>query len=776
MAGPRFQGELVEDTTSSSPRFGGGELVEGAAPISEPVAGEPKTKTLRERGTQLLEAIGGGAALGAVSPEATQLVGKGIQKLPVPYAKPVGMGLQQAGKLMQRQRLTETGIGAVGGGTADIAGQSVEISGGSSPMVFAAELAGGFAGPAFMNTIKNVVSYGARKLFGMDSGSALKAIADDLNIDEKTLSPSQRDAIKKQIEELRGGEPSSKSQESLYDVLKTGVLDITGEAEKRALAKKAEAELAQRGAETQAEKMRLAGKKTTQIGAETAAQAKAARASVGVEREASDVGNTLRNKITELFGNIAEKRSAEYKAQKAIRDAAVAEKELAGEFVRNMPEYKDLLSNLRGKLLIGAEAQTQKTAPVTEKGVLQAYQNIYDAVSARRVQVGVNEEGNPIFKTFPTSFDALDDVRRRLGDVAFGKEVEGYSAIGSDIAKTYYGKISELQSKFAGESHDALQGGYEMASRLLDKYRSRVGKKTTAIDRFDPTRFATDPASLPNTYFSSQQSVRDLLELTGNDRNFVLKEASDFTARQLRDKNATGVKSWINSNSDWLTALPEVRTKVNSYLQTLERAERVAGKTTKAGQILEAKEPTILRAGEKAVATGEKAAGEIRAEAAQRVKTILGDSNPARRVREIILGGKPSEWAEIGPILAASPEGKRLITESVQQIMADRASTGLTSSIVAFREDVAPSLRAAGLMSDAQLSSLEAQLRAIANSALGEPAKLTLLQRTIKNALIGVSAQPVGSFIFGAANTGKSLYDVINKKDSPSSAVPRFAQ
>jgi len=742
-----------------------------------PVAGEPKTKTFRERGTQLLESVVGGAALGAVSPEATQLVGKGIQKLPVPYAKPVGMGLEQAGKMMKRQRFTEAGIGAVGGGTGDIAGQSVEISGGSSPMVFAAELAGGFAGPAFMNTIKSVVSYGARKLFGMDSVSAVKAIADDLNIDEKTLSPSQRDAIKKQIEELRGGEPSSKSQESLYDVLRTGVLDITGEAEKRALAKKAEAELAQRGAETQAEKMRLAGKKTTQIGAETAAQAKAARASVGVEREASDVGITLRNKITELFGGLAEKRSADYKAQKAIRDAAVAKKESAGILLKDMEQYQSLLSDLRGKLLRGAEAQTQKTAKVTEPGVLAVYENIYTAVSARKVATAFDKDGKPTaFEFFPTSFEALDDVRRRLGDVAFGKEVEGYSAIGADIARTYYGKISEIQSKFAGESHDALQGGYEMASRLLDKYRSRVGKKTTAIDRFDPTRFNTDPASLPNTYFSSQQSVRDLLELTGNDRNFVLKEASDFTARQLRDKNATGVKSWLNSNSDWLTALPEVRTKVNSYLQTLERAERVAGKTTKAGQILEAKEPTILRAGEKAVATGEKAAEQIRAEAAQRVKTILGDSNPARRVREIILGGKPTEWAEVGPILAASPEGKRLITQSVQQIMADRASTGLTSSIVAFREDVAPSLRAAGLMSDAQLSSLEAQLRAIANSALGEPAKLTLLQRTIKNAFIGVNAQPVGSFIFGAANTGKSLYDVINKKDSPESAAPRFAQ
>jgi hypothetical protein len=775
MVGPRFQGELVEETPSAKPRFGGGEVVNDAAPDTA-LAAAPKKKTTSERVKQLGEAVVGGAAFGAVAPELTQLVGKGFSYFRSPYAKTVGTGLQAAGGMMKGQRGTEALMGAISGGTGDVAGQAVEISGASSPVVFAAELAGGVAGPAFANTIKKAVSFAAKKLFTLDPVSAVKTIADDLNINEASLSPSQRDFIKKQIEELRGGAPSSEPQKGVYDILKTGVLDITGEAEKRALAKKAEAETTQIGAETQAEKMRLAGKRATQIGAETAAQAKAARASVGTEREASDVGKTLRDKIMGLFGDIAEKRSAEYKAQKAIRDAAVLEKEAAGEFVKNMPEYKALLSNLRDKLLIGQEAQKQTTAQVTEPGVVNVYKNIYEAVSGRRVQVGVNEEGNPIFKTFPTSFDALDDVRRRLGDVAFGKEVEGYSAIGADIARTYYAKISEIQSKFAGESHDALQGGYEMASRLLDKYKSKAGKKTTAADRFDPTRFATDPSSLPNTYFSSQQSVKDLLELTGNDRNFVLKEASDFTARQLRDKNATGVKSWLNSNSDWLTALPEVRSKVTSYLQTLERAERVAGKTTKAAQILEAKEPTVLRTGEQAVTAAEKEAGKITAEAEKRVKTILGDSNPARRVREIILGGKPSEWAEVGPILAASSQGKQLIAESVQQIMADRASTGLTSSIVAFREDVAPSLKAAGLMSDGQLSSLEAQLQAIANSAIGEPAKLTMLQRTIKNAIIGAAAPYPGSMIFGAAGAGKSLYDVINKKDSPASAAPRFGQ
>lgn len=748
----------------------------GGNVVTSPVPEIKKEKTFGDRLKQFGESVVGGGVLGMAAPELTQAAGKGLEMLPYGPTKPAGVALQVAGRMMRGQRGTEAAMGAIGGGTGDIAGQIAESRGFGMPGVLMAEMAGGVVGPAFMNTIKSAVSYGARKLFNLDPVSAVSTVAKDLNIDEKTLSPSQRDFIKKQIEKLRGGAPSSAAQEGVYDVLKTGATNITKEAEGRAAAKKAEAEIIQKEAEAQAEKMRLAGKKTTQIGAEKSAEAKAARATVGTEREASDVGKTLRDKIMGLFGNIAEKRSAEYNAQKAIRDSVVAEKEAAGKLIKDMPEYKALLSDLRSKLLIGAEAQTQKTAPVTEKGVLQAYQNIYDAVSARRVQVGVNEEGNPIYKTFPTSFDALDDVRRRLGDVAFGKEVEGYSAIGADIARTYYGKISQLQSKFAGESHDALQGGYEMASRLLDKFKSKAGKKATAADRFDPTRFVTDPSSLPNTYFNSQQSVKDLLELTGNDRNFVLKEASDFTARQLRDKNASGVKSWLNSNSDWLTALPEVKSKVTSYLQTLERAEQVVGKTTKAAQILEAKEPTVLRAGEKATVVAEKAASEIEAAAKDRVKTILGNKNPARRVREIILGGNVNEWAEIGPILAANPQGKQLIAESVQQIMADRASTGLTSSIVAFREDVAPSLKTAGLMSDSQLSSLEAQLQAIANSAIGEPAKLTMLQRTIKNAIIGVGSQPVGSIIFGAAGAGKSLYDVLNKKDSPISVAPRFGQ
>lgn len=769
MVAPRFQGDLVED--APKPRFGGD-------PVSEPKLEAPaQPKTGVQRAVQFGESVLGGGIVGAATPEIVEYTGKGIAKIPMPYAKAAGYGMEAAGRLMKTQRGTAAGTGALGGATADVAGQSVEVAGGLPPAVFAAELAGGFVGPQFAKSVTEAIRYGSRKLLGLEPISAIKNVAQDLGLNEAILSPSQRQFIKDQIQKLRGGAPSSTAQEGLYGALKTGATDITKQAESRAAVRRSEAEMASREAEAKAEKMRFAGKKTKEIGTEATAQAESARSMIGVDREPSVIGGQLRDKINSLFGKMTTERSAAYEKQKAIRDATVAQKESSGQLVKDTTEYKDLIDNLKSKLLLGPEAQKQATAPVTEKGVLQAYQNIYDAVTARKVATAFDELGKPTaFKTFPTSFDALDDVRRRLGDVAFGKEVEGYSAIGSNIAKDFYGKISNIQSKYAGEAHDVLQSEYEAASRLLEKYKSKRGAKATAEDRFDPTRYKTDAASLPNDYFTNQQSVKDLLDLTGGDRGLVLQSASDFAAKQLKNKNLKAVTDWSNKNSDWLSALPEVKTKVDAYIKVLERTERVSGKTGQAAKILESREPTVLRAGERAIAAGEKEASAITAEAADRVKTILGDKNPAARVREIFLGGRPSVWQEIGPILAKYDDAKDVVAEAARQIIADRAESGLVSSVRVFREDIAPSLKTAGLMSDDAIGALEAQLQAIANSAMGDASKLTFVQRAIKDAMVGVAAQPVGQVAVeaGKAVMPSSAKDVLNRKGQIGNVQPRF--
>jgi len=768
----RFSGEPVEQnqtqTQTSTSRFGGVAADEPSTPKEEP---SRKTMTPMQRMGEVGKSALGGFVLGGIAPEATMLAGKGMQ-LYAPTRIP-GVMVEQAGRGMRSARGAEMGMGAVGGMTSEIAGQQAEVRGASPPVVFAAELAGGMVGPEFVKTITSGVKYLGRKLLGLEPVTAMKTVADDLGLDVKTLSPSQKEFIKKQIQDLRGAPPGGQAQETIYDVLKAGSKEITDEAEGRALLAKYRGEQAMTEAERRAEKMRLAEKKTTDIGAAASEEARAARSKIGSEREASDVGRSLRDKIMSVFGAQTESRSAEYLAQKKIRDDIVNQKEAAGQLVNATQEYKDLVQNLKDKLLIGAAAQTQKTAPVTEKGVLDAYRNIYDAVSSRKVAVAFDKKGKPTaFKTFPTSFEALDDVRRRLGDVAFGKEVEGYSAIGADIARKYYADISNIQSKFAGESHDALQGGYEAASRLLDKYRAAAGKKATALDRFDPTRFKTDASSLPSDYFNSKQSVKDLFELTGGDSALVTKAAQDYTARQLRDMNSKQVRNWVNKNNDWLTApeLPGIKQSVESYIKTLERGERIAEKTGKAAKTLASREPTVLSQGERALKAGETEAGAIRSEAEKRVRTILGDASPAKRVREIILGGKESEWKEIAPILSQYREGIDYISDAVKQVIAPEEVGGLIK-VTKFREDVAPFLERSGLMQKPQIDKLEADIRTIYNTAAGEEAKLTLIQRAIKNALIGVASTPVGG---GVVGTYKSAQDMLNKKGSIESASPRF--
>ena len=114
-------------------------------------------------------------------------------------------------------------------------------------------------------------------------------------------------------------------------------------------------------------------------------------------------------------------------------------------------------------------------------------------------------------------------------------------------------------------------------------------------------------------------------------------------------------------------------------------------------------------------------------------------------------------WKEVGPILASTPNGKELVAKAVNQIMATRASQGFTSAIEVLRMDVGPSLVSAGLMTEQQIGTLMRQLEQIKNTAIGEPAKLTMLQNAVKNALIGAAAQPIGA-------AGVSATDMLNRR------------
>lgn len=736
---------------------------------------EPKPTKAPAGSKDPLAEVGYSTALGGIAgfaaPEVAEATGRVMQRVPVKPVQMAGTAMRAAVPSMTGAgRRLGTGVGgAVGGFTGEASGQIAEMLGAPAPVAESARILGGIAPLELASqTAKGgraIASLVASKVPG---GQVIRSVMEDVGV--ASLAGKQRELVLKRIEELRNAPFTTDAQRKVYDTLSDAVSRSTSVAEAEARAARAAGErvageergTAQRLAGTAAELEE--GKKTVLD------RAKGALRQVGDStRELSEMGRTLRDRILSRFETQSLERSEAYKAQKALRDQAVAAKENQGILVESTQEYKDLVQDLRNKLLIGATARGQKTAPVTEPGVLRSYQNIYDAVTARRVAVAFDEAGKPTaYKTFPTSFDALDDVRRRLGDAAFGKAAEGYEALGQKIAQEYYAKISNIQSKFAGEAHDTLQRDYEVASRLLEKYRTKAGAKATAMDRIDPTQFKADAKGLPAALFNSQQSVADAIALTG-DRALVAKEASDYVAKTLANMDAKAAKNWVTSkqNADWLSALPEVRQAANAYVANLERAESMAGGMAKVTGKLGAREKVAGKEAERALAAGEKRAGEITAGAQKEAQAILGTEEPASRVASIITSGDRTLWDRVAPALAAAPQGKQVLEAAIRQVMADKATQGVFGAQRFWQTSLSDSLARTGLMDAGKIKQISDQLNTIANSTLSEPQKLDFLNRTLRNIVITYGIPQVGMPV---ARTGM---DIITGAGTPTSMQPR---
>jgi hypothetical protein len=768
-----------------------------------------------------LRDIGGatafGTAAGAFSPEIVMGTGMLLEKFPgsPPPVKAAGKAMQAAVPSMEGAK--GRALGALSGGfgslTGETAGQTAEVLGAPPWAAETARFVGGLAPVEFVTSAPRALLSATGRALGIPGAGMVRDVMKDVGV--ANLSGQQRELVLQRINELRQSPFATDAQKKIYDTISDSVRQSNSLAEVEADLARRAAEIEAKGVRSSAEQVsreerergvKLAG---TRAELEEAKRTLVDRAKSGLRQvgdatvELSQMGRTLRDRILQRFETGSLERSDAYKKQKALRDQDVANKESKGIFVDSTPEYKELLKDLTSKLLIGRQPLTKKTAEVTEPGVESAYRKIYDAITNKRVMIegsaddvanyvaelkaagisvrqGTNPKtGEPVFyREYKTSFDAMDDVRRKLGDAAFGKEAEGYEALGQKIAQEYYAKISNLQSKFAGQSHDVLQSEYEIASRLLEKYRTKAGAKATALDRIDPTQFKADAKSLPGALFNSQQSVADAIALTG-DRNLVVQEARNYVARTIANMDAKAAKNWLTSkqNSDWLSALPEVRTVADNYVMNLERAE---GMATGAGKVAARKEALERQAGREAgkaleigekeagklVTEGEKAATKITDAARKEADTILKTAEPAARVQEIITSGDRTLWDRVAPAIAASPQGKQVLEQAIRQTMADRAQQGVFGAQRFWQTSLKDSLARTGLMPANKINEISQQLDAIANSALPEQQKLTLFGRTIRNIIVTYGAP-------AAYRGGMSAYEALTGAGKPTSMQPR---
>ena len=537
--------------------------INAASPLNHLAAGDKPvpTPTVASAAKSIAGSTAFGGIAGALSPEI--VTGLGMAASFIPYVgEVVGPALVEAGGAMRAGRLAEAGLGAVSGLTSETAGQAVEASGGTKGQAEAARLAGGMLTPS-AGAVAGFVAKPAKLAWGL----AQKVLGAEQDI------PKAVSAARENLAKLgEAGQP----QTAMHAMLQKGVEADRQAAEKAADAVMADAHkraagIAQSDATTATRLVDEARTRADQIRAEAAqranvlekasagktatanrvlAQAAPELAKVGQVSELSGIGNTLRQAATAKQGAEIEARNAAYQATVAERDAAVKAKEEAGQSVGDTAAMASLKKELKGKL--EGEGGFAKT---TDAGVRRVYQQVNDAVNPANQKL---------------SFEALDQVRRRLGDVIAGHQTpEGYEAIGKQAAQKMYAQISKAQEQFVGENaakeniQRKLQSEYAEGSEGLTKFGSKAGKKLTALDRVDPERFNGDPKALPKAFFNSQQSIRDAKELTGNPQ-LVDRQAADYAARSMQGMSAKQAQAWVRDNQDWMREVPGLSQRSNA--------------------------------------------------------------------------------------------------------------------------------------------------------------------------------------------------------------------
>lgn len=708
-----------------------------------------------------------GGALGYLSPEI--LTGAGALLSMTEVGKPIGQALLGAAEAAQGARLSAAATGALSGGVSETAGQGAELLGASKGAANAVRFGAGLLTPEI-----GVVAGKVRGLYDV--------VAKQLGLDS---TPA---AVAKAAQTLRGVAEAGVPQHALHQALQVGAdADIkaaqqAGEkvmqdarsraAEVASQDAKAAQKILDEGEQRSKQMVTEARQRAAQLdklsqgrmatAGKVLAQAEPALRVVGQPQELSDIGKTLQQTVAKEHQAALNARQEAYQTLKAQRDAVVQQKEAAGETLDKTPGMKELKQYIDSKTLRSAAGRemAKGMAPVTDQATLRTYENLREAINNRRIQVGVDELGQPKFQTFKTSFEALDQIRRKLGDVVANRDVEGYSAIGKSLATKLYDKISQIQRDYVGEVggrnlQQEMQESYSGASRGLRKFE--VGKvgKVTALDRVDPERFAADPQGVPRQFFSSQQSVQDLKELV-KDPGLVERTARSYVAQSLRGQSSQQVMKYAKDNADWMREVPGLQKSVADYAQKLQKIESVAEKVgqraqqfkkTGAAEFDEAvkvagreRAESIARAGKAAEGSVEtqqrllnegqkaaKAATEQAAGPAVGLQKILQNGERPEAVRDLLLNGKPEQTRLAARIAGQTPQGRMQLEQSVRQITARMGEKELART---WQDRLKPMLEDGKMLSPERMKALDTDVRRLLKAYEG-PERLSLVQRHI---------------------------------------------
>lgn len=706
-----------------------------------------------------------GGVAGFFAPEILKSTGKMMQVSPVipQVTRPLGVGMEVSGEALRGRRLASAASGAVAGGAEESAFQLSKALGLPEPLQYGVGFLVGAGAPTLGGVLLRNNPITSQFLRDAEQGGFVAAgqrFAERIrgNLPGDLREPLERVVarLSQEADAIRAGGQEQASRimaeaqaraAQLAPGSETQAQTILDDARNRA---GAAIFAAKQRAENRALEIRQIENRARQATQRVESRVPQARQAIGQPAEVSDIGQSLRDKITQIQGDRLATRSAQINADNQAVRSEVDAKQAAGQLVEGLPEYKALLDEIKAKAGIGIKEPLKAER---DPGTVAALTNLYNSLRTRMI------EQNGKVVQLPTSFDAIDTIRRKLGEAFRNPQAEGYGAIGQNMAKDYYKRLSEILGNYSPAKKNLI-ANYEELSRELDIFKAAAGRKATAVDRYDPTRFQTDPASLPSEYFSTRQSVRDLIDLTGGDRNLVEQQARAYVARQLQSAaDGNQVRNFVDRNSDWLREFPQLQASVNQFADQLSQTTRVTGRI---GQLQKSLKTEMKALPEPFLQPAKKEAADIVKQAEAEAKKLRGPGatldqqarvqaaqaqTQARReasmltqgMREdpvvffdkLVEGGFTPQFEAAARVIKTDP---RLVNDFVQgvQVSLSRVDPKLLPD--KYTRLIQPALLRSGLISEQQAAQIAKQVRLVGMTA--DPSVLPIRTASlIRNAI-----------------------------------------
>jgi len=278
----------------------------------------------------------------------------------------------------------------------------------------------------------------------------------------------------------------------------------------------------------------------------------------------------------------AKMKAGEKEAQNAYV-YSTEHRENMGEVVADTPGFKAVNEWIDDQLSVG---KTEGTAKIVDPEQIKQLSRVQKAINGlpveqqeiieQRMAEKIEGEVTGGQKKLPAKFTALTHILRDLNDQANGLGVKGYDAISVDNAKAMADKLRNALDEFSPEYADYREK-YGQLKAPLHQFEEALGSKLTGVETGDRATIKYDAQKFPSLVFKSMDSVYRFKKMVKND-GLVNRWGAEYASRELREKSSTGVAAWINDNSSWLEALPEVKKKIEQYRQNLKDGEVLSGR------------------------------------------------------------------------------------------------------------------------------------------------------------------------------------------------------